>query len=101
MLYTKDLSVNQMNEIAAKMMVLFEKFGQMMHLNPECEEVQRQVKKLQDYITDYFYTCTNEILSGLGNMYAGGGSMTENIDKAGDVGTAEFVAKAIALYCGH
>lgn len=98
---TKDLSVNQMNEIAAKMMVLFEEFGQMMHLNPECEEVQRQVKKLQDYITDHYYTCTNEILSGLGNMYAGGGSMTENIDKAGGVGTAEFVAKAIVFYCSH
>lgn len=95
---TKDRSVAQTNEIAAKMMVLFEEFGQMLNLEPGCDEVQNQVKKLQDYITENFYTCTKEILAGLGKMYAGGGSMTENIDKAGGEGTAEFVAKAIEIY---
>lgn len=60
---------------------------------------QAQVKKLQDYITEHFYTCTDEILSGLGKMYAAGGSMTENIDKAGGKGTAEFVSEAIEIYC--
>ncbi|MBQ8803144.1 MAG: MerR family transcriptional regulator [Tyzzerella sp.] len=96
---TKDRTAKQMNEVAVKMMVLFEEFGQMLHLEPECEEVQNQVKMLQDYITEHFYTCTNEILSSLGKMYAGGGSMTENIDKAGGEGTAEFVTKAIEIYC--
>lgn len=96
---TKDRTVRQMNEVAAKMMVLFEEFGQMLQLEPECEEVQNQVKKLQDYITEHFYTCTNEILSSLGKMYAGGGSMTENINKAGGEGTAEFAANAIEIYC--
>ena len=28
-------------------------------------------------------------------MYAGGGSMTENIDKAGGAGTAEFINRAV------
>ena len=40
------------------------------------------MKRLQDYITEHFYTCSTEVLSGMGKMYAGGGSMTENIDKA-------------------
>lgn len=93
-------SKNQQHQEGVLMMKLFEEFGQMLDSTPESEEVQAQVKKLQDYITEHFYTCTKEILSGLGKMYAGGGSMTENIDKAGGVGTATFVDKAIQIYCG-
>ncbi|MBQ7360193.1 MAG: MerR family transcriptional regulator [Lachnospiraceae bacterium] len=92
-------SKNQQHQEGVLMMKLFEEFGQMLDSTPESEEVQAQVKKLQDYITEHFYTCTKEILSGLGKMYAGGGSMTENIDKAGGVGTAAFVEKAIQIYC--
>lgn len=96
---TKDRTVKETNEVAARTMVLFEEFGQMLHMEPGSDEVQQQVKKLQDYITEHFYTCTKEVLSGLGKMYVGGGSMTENIDKAGGAGTAELVAKAIEVYC--
>ena len=80
-------------------MQIFEGFGQMMALEPSDEEVQVQVKKLQDYITEHFYTCTKEILNGLGKMYSAGGEFTENIDRAGGSGTAEFTAKAIEVYC--
>lgn len=71
----------------------------MMDKEPGDEAVQKQVEKLQNYITDNFYTCTYKILAYLGKMYAGGGSMTENVDKAGGKGTAEFVEKAIEIYC--
>ena len=80
-------------------MEIFKEFGQLLAANPGEAPVQAQVKKLQDYITEHFYTCTNEILSGLGKMYVSGGSMTENIDKAGGKGTAEFVSEAIEIYC--
>lgn len=80
-------------------MQIFAEFGQMMALEPSDKEVQVQVKKLQDYITEHFYTCTKEILSGLGKMYSAGGEFTENIDKAGGSGTAVFTAKAIDVYC--
>ena len=56
------------------------------------------VKTLQNYISEHFYTCTNEILSSLGKMYACGGSMTENINAYGGEGTAEFASKAIEIY---
>lgn len=92
-------SKNQQHQEGVLMMKLFEEFGQMLDSTPGSEEVQAQVKKLQDYITEHFYTCTKEILSGLGKMYAGGGSMTENIDKAGGLGTAAFVNEAIQIYC--
>lgn len=79
-------------------MQIFAEFGQMMTLEPSGEKVQSQVKKLQDYISEHFYQCTKEILSSLGNMYTGGGEFTENIDKVGGVGTADFTAKAIEIY---
>ena len=96
---TKNKTADDFNTIAAGMMQLFTEFGQMKDKDAKDALVQAQVKKLQDYITEHFYNCTPQILSGLGKMYAGGGEFTENIDRAGGEGTAEFVAKAIESYC--
>lgn len=83
------------------LMKVFEEFGTMKEKNPASQEVQDQVKKLQNFITDYFYNCTDETLFGLGKMYAGGGEFTENIDKMGGTGTAEFTYQAIKIYCNR
>ena len=96
---SKDWTKETTGNIAKDMMVLFVEFGEMKDLDPAEECVQAQVKKLQDYITEHFYNCTNQILSGLGHMYAGGGEFTENIDAYGGAGTAEFTHKAIEIYC--
>ena len=82
-------------------MQIFAEFGRMKELDPAEETVQCQVKKLQDYISEHFYHCTNEILSCLGKMYSGGGEFTENIDKVGGEGTADFSSKAIEIYCAR
>ncbi|MBQ2974314.1 MAG: MerR family transcriptional regulator [Clostridia bacterium] len=65
---------------------------------PESEAAQSLVRKLQQYITDNFYTCTDEILAGLGRMYVADDRFKTNIDKNG-VGTAEFISDAIKIYC--
>ena len=96
---TAALSDDAKNKLGADLMKFFAEFGQMKDKQPEDCEVQEQVKKLQTYITEHFYTCTNEILLSLGQMYSGGGSMTENIDNVGGSGTAEFVHEAIKIYC--
>lgn len=85
--------------IGENMMKIFTEFGTMLDLQTDSEKVQVQVKKLQDYITENFYTCSNDVLYSLGNMYAGGGDFTKNIDNAGGAGTAEFVSQAIKIYC--
>lgn len=85
--------------ISTNMMAIFTEFGTMIEFDPGSEKVQVQVKKLQDFITDNFYNCSDEILNSLGSMYAGGGEFTENIDKFGGKGTAEFVFNAIKIYC--
>ena len=54
--------------------------------------------KLQAYITDSYYTCTDEIIAGLGKMYVADERFKNNIDKYGE-GTADFVAEAIAVFC--
>ena len=96
---TKGLTKEEKNMNGKALMTFFVEFGQMLDLSPESDIVQAQVKKIQAFITEHFYTCTNEILAGLGKMYNCGGEMTDNINKAGGAGTAEFVAKAIEIYC--
>ena len=81
------------------MIDIFGEFGQIRNTDPASEEAQEMVKKLQDYITEHMYTCTKEILGGLGMMYGGGGDFTTNIDKMGGEGTAEFASRAIEIYC--
>ena len=83
----------------ADMMALFAEFGSMMDLDPASESVQAQVARLRAFITEHYYNCTVQILSCLGKMYAGGGEMTENIDRAGGDGTAAFAGEAVRIYC--
>lgn len=81
------------------LMSLFTELGKFRAQDPGSEAVQLWVAQLQNFITEHYYTCTKPILKGLGEMYAGGGSMTENIDKAGGSGTGEFAKKAIDIFC--
>ena len=85
--------------IAQGMMDIFAEFGTIRDTDPASAEAQALVNKLQSYISEHFYTCSNEILLSLSKMYGGGGSMTENIDKVGGPGTGEFSARAIAIHC--
>ena len=64
----------------------------------ESAEAQTLVAKLQAHITANYYTCTDEILAGLGKMYAADERFKKNINKYGE-GTAEFASEAIAAFC--
>ncbi len=81
------------------LMALFAKLGTLRQQDAASEPVQAWVAELQNYITAHYYTCTKPILKGLGEMYADGGSMTENIDNAGGHGTGKFAQQAIEIYC--
>ena len=96
---TTDLSSTQMKSTGDALMDIFAGFSAIRHLSPASAEAQAMVAKLQGFITDHYYTCTNKILRGLGQMYIAGDSMTENIDKVGGKGTAQFVHQAIESYC--
>ena len=82
------------------MMNIFAEFGKIKDMSPKCEEAVTLAKKLQDHITENYYTCTNEILLALGTMYEGDGDFTTNIDKVGGEGTAVFAYEAIKAMVG-
>ena len=63
----------------------------------DSNEAQALVAKLQAHITANYYTCTDEILAGLGKMYVADERFKKNIDKYGE-GTAEFVSEGIRIY---
>ena len=95
---TKTYGEEQWNILNGEWNAILLEFAENRHFKPDSKDAQNLVKKWQDYITKNFYTCTNEILSGLGKMYVGDERFTQNIDKNGE-GTAEFMADAIAVYC--
>lgn len=96
---TKDWTNQDQQDVMKNFMLIFAEFGKMRTEDPASEKVQCEVKKLQDFISEHFYQCSNEVLSGLGQMYASGGEFTQNIDKMGGEGTARFTADAIEVYC--
>lgn len=96
---TAGQSNGQMQATGGALMDIFRQFGQIRHLSPASSEAQALVKTLQDFISEHYYTCTNQILFGLGQMYAAGDEMNENIDKAGGEGTGAFARDAITIYC--
>ena len=89
----------QERQLGLELMGILAGFGRIQESDPAGEDAQERVRELKDFITRHYYTCTEEILLGLGSMYAGGGSMTENINAAGGSGTAEFAGRAIEAYC--
>lgn len=95
----KNRTVEEDQLLADRFMLLFMEAGEMKNTDPASPEAQDLVKRIQDYITENLYTCTNKILRGLGRMYSGGGDFTKNIDEYGGEGTAEFVDNAIQIYC--
>ena len=88
------------SQAASLLDAVFEEFAELDRsgISPDDEAAKVQVEKLQRCITDNFYTCTNEILAGLGQMYAADVRFKTNIDKHGE-GTAEFVSQCINSYC--
>lgn len=85
--------------LADRFMLFFKEAGEMKDMDPASAEAQNLVKRIQDYITENMYTCSDKILRGLGMMYSGGGDFTKNIDAYGGEGTAVFVDQAIQIYC--
>ena len=90
---TEQMKLNQ------QMMEICGEFGAIRDTDPASGEAQTLVLKLQDFISAHYYTCTKQILSGLGQMYEAGGEMTANIDRAGGEGTAAFASRAIREFC--
>lgn len=89
----------EQKDAAAELMAQFARMGRLRTGDPAGQEAQDAVRELQQFITKHFYTCTPEILSGLGQMYTADDRFRASIDAAGGEGTADFAGKAITVYC--
>ena len=88
-------------ELNRRMMAVFAEIGALRGGDPASAEVQALVKKRRDFISEHYYACSDRVLAGLGQMYAAGGEMTENIDRAGGEGTGAFTNEAIRVFCAR
>ena len=97
---TKNYTKEKWAEANDSLMAIFAEFAALKNSGASADsaEAQALVAGLQAYITENYYTCTDEILAGLGRMYVADERFEKNIDKYGE-GTAEFAADAIAVYC--
>ena len=99
---TANYSKEKWNDTTDGLMAVFGEFAEIMNsgVAPDSDKAKAIAEKLQSYITENFYTCTKEILSGLGDMYVLDERFKENIDKCGN-GTAEYAREAIKNYCNN
>ena len=97
---TKNYTKEKWIEANDGLMAIFAEFAACKNSGASADsaEAQALVSKLQAHITENYYTCTDEILAGLGKMYVADERFKANIDKCGE-GTAEFAAEAIEVYC--
>ena len=93
---TKNYTKEKWSEANDGMMAIFAEFAacKASGASAYSDEAQALVAKLQAHITANYYTCTDEILAGLGKMYVADERFKKNIDKYGE-GTAEFASEAI------
>ena len=96
---TKNYTKEKWAEANDGMMAIFAEFAVCKNSSASADsaEAQSLVAKLQAHITANYYTCTDEILAGLGKMYVADERFKKNIDKYGE-GTAEFAAEGIRIY---
>ncbi len=96
---TKNYSEQKWNDLTEDMDGIMAEFALCMASfeSPGCARAQTLVRELQNYITENYYRCTNEILTGLGRMYVSDERFRNNIDRH-SVGTAEFISRAIEIY---
>ena len=97
---TKHYTKEKWAEANDGMMAIFAEFAECKKngASADSDEAQALVAKLQAHITANYYTCTDEILAGLGKMYIADERFKKNIDKHGE-GTAVFASAAIEVYC--
>ena len=96
---TKNYTKEKWAEASCGLMKIFAEFAARKNGSlAKSAETQIIVCKSRDFITENYYTCTDEILAGLGKIYACDERFKKNIDKYGE-GTAEFASSSIEVYC--
>lgn len=94
-------TASEAEEAGRQLLEIVGAFGALKGLPVSAPAVTEQVRKLQSYITEHYYKCSDAVLEQLGMMYGAGGEFTENINAVGGPGAAEYAGKAIQAYCAQ
>lgn len=94
----KNRTPEEWGDIQREMEAIFRAFSILRDGDPGCAEAQQLVADWQAHVTQHYYRCDKDILAGLGQMYTADERFRQNLDRFGP-GTADFISRAIALYC--
>lgn len=94
-------TVEEQKRAGEEMMLIFAEFGKIKTRPANDIEAQNLAEKLQRFITEHYYNCTAEIFRSLGQIYTADERFKANIDGYGGAGTAEFVSRAVEIYCDN
>lgn len=90
---------NNLETKQEQLMMIIKEIGLNKDLKIESDDVQSLIKKLHEFITNNYYTCSKEMLMNLGQMYVDDIRFKNNIDKTAGDGTSEYINQAIKIYC--
>ena len=97
---TKEYSKEDWSGLEKQADIIFRRFAALRNGAPDSKAAQEAVADWQAFLTAHYYSCTKEVLKGLGTLYGGDGRFRANLNRFGD-GTAEFMSAAIAAFCGE
>ena len=99
---TKNYTKEKWTEANDGVMAIFVEFAACKNSGASADsaEAQALVAKLQAHITANYYTCTDEILAGLGKMYVADERFKKNIDRYGTE-VAAFLVECIRIFVGN
>ena len=99
---TKNYTKEKWAEANDGLMAIFAEFAACKDSGVSADSVEAQalVAKLQAYITANYYTCTDEILAGLGKMYIADERFKKNINRYGTE-VAAFLVECIRIFVGN
>ena len=85
-------------DLGMRLMELFVPFGNLAQkgADPTCVEAREQAAKIQSFISEHYYPCTDKIFAQLGLSYGAGGEFTRNINAVAGDGAAEFASRVIS-----
>ena len=89
---------NEFPDIDKKARIIFGEIAGYMESPPSCKEVQNLISLWQNYITENYYRCTNEILQCLAVMYIEDERFKNYINGISD-DLAQYINEAINFYC--
>lgn len=95
---TKAYTADDWKKANSRLSEQFKRFSRLVGTAANNPAVQNEAENLKLVITEEYYTCTDEILASLAEMYVDDERFRRSINEFGE-GTAELIREAVRIYC--